>query len=329
MVTVVNYASGGLSLKIVVTDAATVADADVQLDFLHQFGEVTIYELTAQEDVAARIADADMVLINKCGITATEIAAAPHLKLVGLFATGYNNVDIAAAAARGITVCNVPNYSTEAVAQHTFALILGLINRVADYNRTVADGDWIRSRTFAYFPFPLAELCGKTIGIVGYGAIGRRVADIARAFGMKVAVYARRPVGDATVRQMAFDDLLAASDIVTMHCPLNADSADCMDAAAFAKMKEGALFINTARGGVVVEEALRDALDSGHIGGAGLDVLRHEPMAADCPLYGAPRCLITPHIAWAGVDTRRRLVGVVEDNIRAFLAGNPINTVTP
>ncbi len=316
-------------MKIVVTDAATVADADVQLDFLHQFGEVTIYELTAQEDVAARIADADMVLINKCGITATEIAAAPHLKLVGLFATGYNNVDIAAAAARGITVCNVPNYSTEAVAQHTFALILGLINRVADYNRTVADGDWIRSRTFAYFPFPLAELCGKTIGIVGYGAIGRRVADIARAFGMKVAVYARRPVGDATVRQMAFDDLLAASDIVTMHCPLNADSADCMDAAAFAKMKEGALFINTARGGVVVEEALRDALDSGHIGGAGLDVLRHEPMAADCPLYGAPRCLITPHIAWAGVDTRRRLVGVVEDNIRAFLAGNPINTVTP
>ncbi len=316
-------------MKIVVTDAATVADADVQLDFLHQFGEVTIYELTAQEDVAARIADADMVLINKCGITATEIAAAPHLKLVGLFATGYNNVDIAAAAARGITVCNVPNYSTEAVAQHTFALILGLINRVADYNRTVADGDWIRSRTFAYFPFPLAELCGKTIGIVGYGAIGRRVADIARAFGMKVAVYARRPVGDATVRQMAFDDLLAASDIVTMHCPLNADSADCMDAAAFAKMKEGALFINTARGGVVVEEALRDALDSGHLGGAGLDVLRHEPMAADCPLYGAPRCLITPHIAWAGVDTRRRLVGVVEDNIRAFLAGNPINTVTP
>lgn len=315
-------------MKIVVTDAATVADADVQLDFLHQFGDVTIYDLTAQDDVAARIADADIVLINKCAITATEIAAAPHLKLVGLFATGYNNVDIAAAEARGITVCNVPNYSTEAVAQHTFALILGLINRVADYNRTVAEGDWIRSRTFAYFPFPLAELCGKTIGIVGYGAIGRRVADIARAFGMRVAVYARRDVNDPTVQQMSFDDLLAVSDIVTMHCPLNADSIDMMDAAAFAKMKKGALFINTSRGGVVVEEALRAALDSGHLGGAGLDVLRQEPMAADCPLYGAPRCLITPHIAWAGVDTRRRLIGVVEDNIRAFLAGNPVNTVT-
>lgn len=315
-------------MKIVVTDAATVADADVQLDFLQQFGDVTIYELTAQEDVAARIAQADMVLINKCAITAAEIAAAPNLKFVGLFATGYNNVDIAAAEARGITVCNVPNYSTEAVAQHTFALILGLINRVSDYNRTVADGDWIRSRTFAYFPFPLAELCGKTIGIVGYGAIGRRVADIARAFGMRVAVYARRDVGDPTVQQMPFDELLAVSDIVTMHCPLNADSADRMDAAAFAKMKEGALFINTARGGVVVEEALRAALDSGHLGGAGLDVLRQEPMAADCPLYGAPRCLITPHIAWAGVDTRRRLIGVVEDNIRAYLAGTPINTVT-
>lgn len=315
-------------MRIVVTDAATVADADVQLDFLQQFGDVTIYELTAQEDVAARIAQADMVLINKCAITAAEIAAAPNLKFVGLFATGYNNVDIAAAEARGITVCNVPNYSTEAVAQHTFALILELINRVSDYNRTVADGDWIRSRTFAYFPFPLAELCGKTIGIVGYGAIGRRVADIARAFGMRVAVYARRDVGDPTVQQMPFDELLAVSDIVTMHCPLNADSADRMDAAAFAKMKEGALFINTARGGVVVEEALRAALDSGHLGGAGLDVLRQEPMAADCPLYGAPRCLITPHIAWAGVDTRRRLIGVVEDNIRAYLAGTPINTVT-
>ncbi len=315
-------------MKIVVTDAATVADADVQLDFLRQFGDVTIYELTAQQDVAARIADADMVLINKCAITAAEIAAAPNLQFVGLFATGYNNVDIAAAEARGITVCNVPNYSTEAVAQHTFALILGLINRVSDYNRTVAEGDWIRSRTFAYFPFPLAELCGKTIGIVGYGAIGRRVADIARAFGMRVAVYARHTVDDPTVQQMPFDELLAVSDIVTMHCPLNADSADRMDTAAFAKMKEGALFINTARGGVVVEEALRAALDSGHLGGAGLDVLRQEPMAADCPLYGAPRCLITPHIAWAGVDTRRRLIGVVEDNIRAYLAGSPINTVT-
>ena len=145
---------------------------------------------------------------------------------------------------------------------------------------------------------------------------------------MRVVVYARRDVNDPTVEQMSFDELLAVSDVVTMHCPLNADSADRMDAAAFAKMKQGALFINTARGGVVVEEALREALDSGHLGGAGLDVLRHEPMAADCPLYGAPRCLITPHIAWAGVDTRLRLVGVVEDNIRAFLAGNPINAVT-
>ncbi len=315
-------------MKIVVTDAATVADADVSLDFLQQFGEVTVYELTDQPDVAARIADADMVLINKCGIGAAEIAAAPHLKFVGLFATGYNNVDIAAAEARGITVCNVPNYSTEAVAQHTFALILGLINRVSDYNRTVAEGDWIRSRTFAYFPFPLAELCGKTLGIVGYGAIGRRVADIALAFGMQVEVYARRPIDDSRVRQVSFDNLLATSDILTLHCPLNADSADMMDAATFAKMKEGALFINTSRGGIVVEEALRAALDSGHLGGAGLDVLRHEPMAADCPLYGAPRCLITPHIAWAGVDTRLRLIGVVEENIRAFLAGKPINTVT-
>ena len=314
-------------MNIVITDAATVVGNGVTLDFLKAFGDVTEYDVTAPEELNARIADADIVLCNKTAITAEAMAAAPKLRYVGVFATGYNNIDTAYAAAHGITVCNVPGYSTEAVAQHTFAFILEILDRVSDYNATVAAGDWIRSRTFSYFPIPLAELAGKTIGIVGYGAIGRRVAEIARAFRMRVLVCKRHPVDDPDVTQVSLDTLLRQADIVTLHCPLNADSAGMMDAAAFAKMKQGALFINTARGPLVDEAALRAALDSGHLLGAGVDVLCHEPMDADCPLYGAPRCFITPHIAWAGVETRQRLMGVIEQNLKAFFDGAPINTV--
>lgn len=314
-------------MNIVVTDADTVVDGGVTLDILQSLGDVTVYGLTSPEELPARIAGADVVLCNKTPMTAEAMAAAPNLKYIGLFATGYNNVDLAYARERGITVCNVPGYSTDAVAQHTFAFILALTNRVGEYNATVASGDWVRSRTFSYFPLPLSELAGKTVGIVGYGAIGRRVADIARAFGMAVLVYTRRPCGDPTVEQVTLDDLLARADIVTLHCPLNEQSAGMMDAAAFARMKEGAIFINTARGPLVDEAALRAALDSGHLLGAGLDVLCREPMDADCPLLGAPRCLITPHIAWAGRETRLRLIAQVADNVRAFLNGTPINTV--
>ncbi len=312
-------------MRIVVLDAATVVDGDVNLDFLQAFGEVTVYDLTPPEKAAQRIGDAEAVLCNKVPITAQVMAACPHLRYVGLFATGYNNVDIAYAAAHGVTVCNVPGYSTEAVAQHTFALILALTNRVGDYNATVARGDWVKSTTFSYFPLPLAELAGKTIGIVGYGAIGRRVGEIARAFGLQVVACGRRPIPDVT--QLPLEELLAVADIVTLHCPLNEDSAGMMNAAAFARMKPGAIFINTARGPLVDEAALREALDSGHLLGAGVDVLCREPMTADCPLYGAPNCLITPHVAWAGVETRRRLMEIVEDNLRQFAAGTPVNTV--
>ena len=314
-------------MKIVVTDADTVVGDGVTLDGLHALGDVTIYGLTAPEQIAERIADADVVLCNKTPMTAEVMAAAPKLQYVGLFATGYNNVELDYTRTHGITVCNAPGYSTDAVAQHTFAFILALTNRVGEYNETVAAGDWFHSRTFSYFSIPLTELTGKTIGIVGYGAIGRRVADIARAFGMSVMVYTRRPCGDPTVEQVTLDELLSRADIVSLHCPLNEQSAGMMNAAAFAKMKQGALFINTARGPLVDEAALREALDSGHLGGAGLDVLCREPMAADCSLYGAPRCLITPHVAWAGRETRQRLVELVADNVRAFMDGKPINTV--
>ena len=314
-------------MRIVVTDAATVVGNGIDLEFLKEFGEVVAYDLTAPEEVVPRLQGADAVIVNKVRITAEVMAACPTLKYVGLFATGYNNIDVDYAAAHGVTVCNVPGYSTEAVAQHTWALLLAITDRCHEYNATVAQGDWVRSRTFAYFPIPLTELCGKTIGIVGYGAIGRRVGDMARAFGMKVLVHGRRPITDPDVEQVPFEELLRRSDVVSMHCPLNADSEGMMNAAAFAQMKQGAIFINTSRGGLVEEQALRDALDSGRLMGAGVDVLQVEPMAEDCPLLGAPNLLITPHIAWAGVETRHRLMGVVAENIRQFLNGTPINRV--
>ncbi len=314
-------------MRIIITDADTVVGDGVTLEDLHTLGEVTAYGLTSPQELPARIAEADILLCNKTPITAAAMDAAPRLRYIGLFATGYNNIDLAAAKARGITVCNVPGYSTEAVAQHTFAFILAHLNRVGEYNATVAAGDWVKSRTFSYFPLPLAELAGKAIGIVGYGAIGRRVADIARAFSMRVLVYTRRPCGDDRVEQVSLEELLSRADIVSLHCPLNEQSAGMMNAAAFARMKPGALFINTARGPLVDEAALRAALESGHLGGAGVDVLCTEPMAADCPLRGAPRCLITPHIAWAGKETRRRLLAQVAANVRAFMDGAPVNTV--
>ncbi len=314
-------------MKIVVTDASTVSRGDVSLDFFKKYGQVTFYELTEPEDIVERIKDADMVVCNKTPITAAVMEQAPNLKYIGLFATGFNNIDLEYAKKAGITVCNVPSYSTEAVAQHTFALILELLNRVSDYNSTVKNGDWVKSRTFSYFPIPLYELSGKTIGLVGFGSIGSRVADIALAFGMKVLVYKRTPVKDDRVTHVSMDELLAYSDIVSLHCPLNKDSENMMNKASFDKMKQGAVLINTARGGLVDEFALKDALVSKKLMGAGLDVLRKEPMDKDCPLLGIENSVITPHIAWAGLETRERLLSVVEANIKAFTEGKPINTV--
>lgn len=314
-------------MNIVITDASTVTGGDIDLSVFKKFGEVEIYPLTDADELDGRIENADMVLCNKTVISAETISKAKKLKYIGLFATGYNNIDISAAEKSGITVCNAPDYSTEAVAQHTFSFILQLTDRVGEYNNLVLEGDWIKSSTFSYFPIPTMELCGKTIGIIGYGAIGRRVADIAKAFNMKVLVYNRSKIADNTVSQVDFDELLKNSDIVTLHCPLNAQSEGLMDKFAFSKMKKGSFFINTARGAIVDEVALRDALESGHLGGAGIDVLNTEPMKPDCPLFKAKNCFITPHISWAGYETRLRLMKIVEDNISAFLNGTPKNKV--
>lgn len=314
-------------MKIVITDAATVCDESISLDDIKALGDTYIYPLSDNAELIERINDADIVICNKTNFTADVLRHAPRLKYIGLFATGYNNIDLDYCNAHGITVCNVPGYSTEAVAQHTIAFILALVNRVGEYNETVKQGDWVKSQTFSYFPLPLLELNGKTLGIVGYGSIGRRVADIAKAFGMRVLVHNRRAVNDNSVTQVDFDTLLREADFVSMHCPLNEDSRGMMNADAFAKMKKGAYFINTARGPLVDENALSDALISGKLAGAGVDVLCTEPMTPDCPLLNVPNCFITPHIAWAGVETRRRLIKVVAKNIECFLNGNPQNTV--
>ena len=315
-------------MKIVLTDAQTVVDELVTADCLSEFGEVVSYGLLRYEEVAEAIADADVVLCNKTLLDSHTLRLAKQLKYIGVFATGYNNIDIDYCRAHGITVCNAGSYSTQSVAQQTFALILAHYNQISAYDRYVKDGRWKRSPTFSPFVYPLNELMGKTLGIVGLGAIGQEVAAIANAFKMRVIGYNRSVKKVPNVEQVSFERLLCESDIVSVHCPLNADSEDLFNKDTFSKMKKGALFVNTARGGVVVEQDLYDALESEHLGGACLDVLRVEPMEEDCLLMEAKNCVITPHVAWAPLETRRRLMGIVADNIRNFLNGTPTHVVS-
>lgn len=314
-------------MKIVLTDAQTVLDNLVNADILKQFGEVEEYGLLRYDEVAEKIADADMVVCNKTLLDKNTLRLAKKLKYIGLFATGYNNIDIDYCKAHNIAVCNAGSYSTNAVAQHTFALILEHFNNTSNYNKYVQDGRWKRSKTFSPFVYPLSEVAGKTLGIVGFGNIGRAVAKIANAFEMRVIAYNRSEKQADEVEFVSFETLLEQSDIVSVHCPLNSESENMFDKNAFAKMKKGALFVNTARGGVMVEQDLFDTLQSGHLGGAAIDTLKVEPMEEDCILMGAKNCIMTPHIAWAPVETRVRLMNIVADNIRAFLNGTPQNRI--
>ena len=314
-------------MKIVLTDAQTVVDNLVNADPLRELGEVQEFGLLAYDDIAERIADADVVVVNKTLLDSYTLRLAKNLKYIGLFATGYDNIDIAYCREHGIAVCNAGSYSTNAVAQHTFALILEAYNKTAKYNQFVQDGLWKRSATFSPFVYPLNELAGKTIGIVGLGAIGTAVAKIALAFEMNVIAYTRTPKEMEGVENVGFKELLERSDIVTVHCPLNADSKEMFDRNAFAKMKPDALFVNTARGGVVSERDLYFALQNDLIGGAALDTLCVEPMEEDSILTNAKNCIITPHIAWAPVETRRRLMGIVVNNIKNYFNGTPTNLV--
>lgn len=314
-------------MKIVLTDAQTVTQGDLSLEPLKEFGEVVVNQLTDYENIAETIKDADAVICNKTLLNKETLRLAKNLKYIGLFATGYNNIDTEYCKEVGITVCNAGSYSTDAVCQHTFAMILECFSRVGDYNSFVQNGGWKNSPTFSPFVYPTFELSGKTIGIVGYGSIGKAVGKVAKAFNMNVLAYRRTPVEDDTAKIVDLDTLLKESDIVTVHCPLNKASEKMFNKEAFSKMKEGTIFINTARGGVIVEEDLVNALESGKLSFAGIDVLETEPMAHDCKLLNAKNCILTPHIAWAPMETRERLMGIVCDNIRNFLNGTLTNVV--
>ncbi len=316
--------------NIVITDAQTVTKGDIDLSVFEKYGNVTVYPLTAPEETAARIKDADCVLLNKTVLDAEILAKAPNLRYIGIFATGYNMIDLDYCRAHGITVSNAGSYSTDAVAQSVFAYMLHFASRAADYDAFVRGGGWKNSPSFSPFVFPTFELAGKTLGILGYGAIGKKVAEIAKAFSMRIlAVPHKQMTGtDGTVTFTDFDTMLAQSDFVSVHTPLTNETKGLFSRAVFAKMKDGAYFINTSRGGAVVEEDLRDALTSGHLAGAAIDVLTAEPMREDCVLFGAPNLLTTPHVAWAPLDTRVRLLGIVEDNLSNFLSGNPTHVVS-
>lgn len=319
-----------MSMKIVLTDCETVSANDLDLSVLERFGEVVYYPETPKELISQRICDADIVICNKTQIGKEEIDAAKKLKLITLFATGYNNIDVKYAASKNIAVCNAGSYSTHAVAQQTFAYVLEFACKVALYDADVKEGSWIRSRLFSVFSCPTFELLGKTLGIFGYGAIGRQVANIARAFGMNVIVCTRtkRPELDSVpVTYVDLDTLLKESDIITLHCPLNDETRGLFDEKAFKKMKKGAYFINTARGAVIDEQALANALNEGRLAGAAVDVLTAEPMVESCPLMNAKNVLLTPHVAWAPKETRERVLATVVKNIETFLDGNPQNKV--
>ena len=317
-------------MKIVILDAYAANPGDLSWDEFAALGELTVYDRTAQEDAAARIGDSEVVFINKVRLTDEIFAACPNLKLVSILATGYNIVDLAAAKRRGITVCNVPGYSTRAVVQMTFALLLEICQQVGLHSGAVHTGRWQTCPDFCFWDRPLIELDGKTMGIVGYGAIGSAVGTVAQALGMKLLVTARheKPVPEGA-RFVSLPELLAQSDVVSLHCPQTAENARMIDAGALAQMKDGAILLNTARGGLLDEQAVADALRSGKLLAAGMDVVSAEPIRADNPLLTAPNCVLTPHIAWAPLETRRRLQAISAENLRAFLAGKPQNVVNP
>ncbi len=317
-------------MKIVILDAYAANPGDLSWDEFAALGDLTVYDRTAQEDAAARIGDAEVVFINKVRLTDEIFAACPNLKLVSILATGYNIVDLAAAKRRGITVCNVPGYFTRAVVQMTFALLLEICQQVGLHSGAVHTGRWQTCPDFCFWDRPLIELDGKTMGIVGYGAIGSAVGTVAQALGMKLLVTARheKPVPEGA-RFVSLPELLAQSDVVSLHCPQTAENARMIDAGALAQMKDGAILLNTARGGLLDEQAVADALRSGKLLAAGMDVVSAEPIRADNPLLTAPNCFLTPHIAWAPLETRRRLQAISAENLRAFLAGKPQNVVNP
>jgi glycerate dehydrogenase len=314
-------------VRLVILDGFTANPGDLDWSPFAALGELTVHDRTPAGQIIERARDAEIVLTNKTPLTAATLAALPALRYIGVLATGCNVVDTAAARTRGIPVCNVPDYSTPNVAQAVFALLLELTNRTGHHAETVRAGRWAASVDWCYWDFPLTELAGRTLGILGYGRIGAAVARIARAFGMSVLAHRRTPITDEGIVPADLDTLFRESDVLSLHCPLTPATQHLVNAARLAQMKPTALLINTARGPLIDEPALAAALEAGQIAGAGLDVLSTEPPAANHPLLRARNCLITPHLAWATRAARARLLAEAAENLRAWLSGTPRNVV--
>lgn len=319
-------------MKIVVLDGYALNPGDLSWQGFEELGEVTVYDRTSytdKQEIIERIGDAEAILTNKTPITADVLKACPQLTYIGVLATGYNVVDLAAAKEQGITVTNIPSYSTNAVAQATFALLLEVTNQVGHHNRSVHQGDWQTSKDFSYWQTPLMELAGKTIGLIGYGAIAQAVATIAHAFQLKVIYFNHRPKPAQAdwAKQVSLAELYQEADIISLHVPQFPETEKMIDRTALSQMKSSAILINTARGGLIDEAAVAEALQTGQIAALAADVVSKEPIEADNPLLQAPNCYLTPHIAWAPVETRRRLMGIAVANLSGFKAGTPQNVV--
>lgn len=321
-------------MQIVILDGYTENPGDLSWAGLEALGELTVYDRTPKDDpeeIIRRIGGAEIVFTNKTPLTAQIFARCPQIRYVGLLSTGYNIADIDAARRRGIPVTNIPSYGTDAVAQAAMALLLEITNQVGRHAAAVRQGRWSACEDFCFWDTPLMELSGKTMGVIGFGRIGQAMGRIARAFGMEVLAAGSRPTeqGQAIARYVSLDELYARADVISLHCPLFPQTERMINESSIAKMKDGVILLNTGRGQLICEDALAQALRSGKVRAAGLDVLSQEPPAADNPLLTAPNCFITPHIAWAARESRQRLMDTAVDNLRQFLNGTPVHVVNP
>lgn len=313
-------------MKLTILDGHAVNPGDLSWDVFKKYAEVTVYEQTPEEEVVNRIGNSDAILLNKININSQILEKCRSLKYIGVLATGYNVIDIDSVKKAKICVTNIPSYSTEAVSQHVFALILNFTNSVSLHNESVQNGDWIKNPNFCYWNKSLIELNGKTLGILGYGNIGKNVEKIASAFGMKVIVCPHRPKPEIK-NSVSKEELFRQSDFITIHVPLTEETKEIINSSSINMMKDGVYIINTARGGVINEEDVANAVKSKKIAGYAADVILHEPMNKDCPLFNVENIVLTPHIAWAPIETRKRLLNIAENNLKSWINRNPVNTI--
>ncbi|MDR1769313.1 MAG: D-2-hydroxyacid dehydrogenase [Hungatella sp.] len=317
-------------MKIVILDGYTENPGDLSWSGMEELGEVTVYDRTPDELVVERIGDAEIVYTNKTPVSKSTLEACPAIKYIGVLATGYNVVDVEAAKEKGILVSNIPAYGTEAVAQFTIALLLELCHHIGAHSQCVMEGEWTRREDFCFWNYPLTELAGKTMGIIGFGRIGQATAKIAQAFGMNILACSRNrnvSLESETCHYADLDELLANSDVISLHCPLLPETQGMINKKTIAKMKDNVMILNSSRGLLIAEADLMEALNSGKVGGAAVDVVSVEPMKADNPLLKAKNCIITPHIAWAPKETRQRLMDIALDNLKSYVKGQPRNVV--